>query len=108
MTQFVSPAPRALCGRIAAMRYVILAPVALLVWGAILFPIASGIYGLIKWRGSWRAASAVPVLATLLLLAPLLAHPGGGWGLVLIPVSMVLSVYSGVVVLLHRRRASQP
>ncbi|MDR3699399.1 MAG: hypothetical protein P4L56_07170 [Candidatus Sulfopaludibacter sp.] len=87
------------------MRYVILAPVALLVWGAILFPIASGIYGLIKWRGFWRVASAVPVLMALLFLAPILANPGGWWGLVFIPVAMLLSVYSGVVVLLHRKRA---
>ncbi len=87
------------------MRYVILAPVAILVWGAILFPIASGIYGLIKWRGSWRVASAVPVLTALLFLAPILAHPGGWWGLVFLPVTMLLSVYSGVVVLLHRRHA---
>jgi hypothetical protein len=88
------------------MRYVILVPVALLIWAAILFPMASGIYGLIKWRGSWRVASAVPVLAVLLFLVPILANPGGGWGLVFIPLTMLLSAYSGVVVLLHRKNVS--
>jgi hypothetical protein len=88
------------------VRYVILVPVALIVWGAILFPIVTGLYGLIKWRGSWRLAAAVPLLV-LLLFAPVLASPPGWWALVFIPLTMLLSAYSGVVALLHRRRQAQ-
>lgn len=92
------------------MRYVILAPVALIVWGGILFPIAAAIYGLIKWRGAWRLASAIPILVLFMFFAPLLADwrtdptAHNLWGLIFIPLTMMLSAYSGVVVLLHRKR----
>ena len=85
------------------MRYVILLPVALLVWSAILFPVVSAIYGLIKWRGSWRIASAAPLLVLFLFFAPLLRYPQNWWAMVFIPLTMLLSAYSGVVMLLHRR-----
>ena len=88
------------------MQYVVLAPVAILIWGATLFPIVAGIWGLINWRGGWRVASAVPVLVVLGVLAPVLANPHGWWGLLFIPLAMLASAYSGVVVLLHRRRES--
>ena len=93
------------------MRYVILAPVALLIWGGTLFPIVAAIYGLIKWRGGWRVASAVPLAVLVIFFVPMIrdwmtdptAH--NLWGLVFIPLTMMLSAYSGVVVLLHRRRS---
>jgi hypothetical protein len=94
------------------MRYVILAPVALLIWAAILFPIASAIYGLLKWSGGWRLASAVPLAVLFLFFAPMAAQwikdPSANnlWPLIFIPLTMVLSAYSGVVVLLHRKRVS--
>lgn len=87
-----------------------MAPVALLVWGVILFPIASAIYGIVKWRGSWRMASAIPLLVLFLFFAPMLpgwmkdpsAH--SLWFLIFLPLTMLLSAYSGVVVLLHRKK----
>jgi hypothetical protein len=85
------------------LRYVILLPVVLLVTGVILFPIVSSIYGLIKWRGSWRLASAIPLLVLFLFFAPLLRYPQNWWALAFIPLTILLSAYSGVVVLLHRR-----
>jgi hypothetical protein len=94
------------------VRYLILIPVALIVWGAILFPLISSIYGLIKWRGGWRMASAIPLLVLLAFFAPMVpdwmkdATSHNLWGLVFIPLSMMLSAYSGVVVLLHRKRTS--
>jgi hypothetical protein len=93
------------------VQYVVLVPIALIVWGAILFPIVSAIYGLVKWRGSWRLASAVPLLVLFLFFAPVVADwrkdptAHNLWGLVFIPLTMLLSAYSGVVVLLHRKRA---
>jgi hypothetical protein len=94
------------------VRYLVLIPVALIVWGAILFPVISSIYGLIKWRGGWRMASAIPLLVLVAFFAPLVPDwmkdgtSHNLWGLVFIPLSMILSAYSGVVVLLHRKRAS--
>lgn len=89
-----------------------MAPVALIVWGAILFPVVTGIYGLVKWRGTWRTAAAVP-LAILVLFFVLLIFDWSGdptgrlmWGLIFIPLAMILSTYSGVVALLHRKRVS--
>lgn len=84
------------------MRYVILAPVALLIWGAILFPLAVAVYGIVKWRGSWRIAAAVPLVTIVFLFTP---RPPG-WGLIFIPFTMFLTVYSAVVVLLHRKRGT--
>ncbi len=86
------------------MRFLILAPVYLIIWGAVLFPLISGIYGLLRWRGSWRLASAVPLLVLIATLTPILVYPQGWWGLVFIPLTMLLSAYSGVVLLLHRKR----
>lgn len=93
------------------MRYVILAPVALLLWAAILFPIVASIYGVIKWRGGWRMASGVPLLVLFAFFAPMISDwvkdPSAHnlWGLVYIPLTMLLSAYSGVVVLVHRKRS---
>jgi hypothetical protein len=89
-----------------------MAPVALILWGGILFPIVSAIYGIVKWRGPWRLASTVPLLVLVAFFAPMVpdwrkdptAH--NLWWLVFIPLTMLLSVYSGVLVLLHRKRAS--
>jgi hypothetical protein len=89
------------------VRYVILAPVALLLWAAILFPVVASIYGVVKWRGGWRMASAVPLLVDVTCLALKDQVSLGFWALLYIPLSMVLSAYSGVVVLLHRKRARE-
>jgi len=88
------------------VRYVILVPVALIVWGGILFPVVSSIYGLVKWRGGWRTASAVPLLVLFLFFAPMVTGLQSWWALVFIPLTMLLSAYSGVVVLLHRKRGA--
>jgi hypothetical protein len=79
-----------------------------MIWGAILFPIVSSVYGVIKWRGGWRTASAIPLLVLVLFFAPILINPQNWWGLVFIPVTMLLSAYSGVVVLLHRKQTAAP
>jgi hypothetical protein len=95
------------------VQYLVLIPVGLIIWGAILFPIVASIYGLIKWRGGWRTASAVPLLVVAAFFAPMIpdwvkdssAH--NLWGLLYIPITMLLSAYSGTVVLLHRKRAAE-
>jgi hypothetical protein len=57
-------------------------------------------------------ASAIPLLVLMAFFAPLVTDwmkDGSShnlWGLVFIPLSMILSAYSGVVVLLHRKRAA--
>ena len=81
-----------------------LAPVYLMIWGAILFPVIASLYGVIRWRGGWQLASFVPLVVMALILLPMLTYPHGLWALVFIPLTMLLSAYSGVVVLLHRKR----
>ncbi len=90
------------------MNFLILAPVYLIIWGAILFPLISGIYGLIRWRGNWRLASVVPPLVLITAIMPMLFYPRGWWALVFIPLTMLLSAYSGVVLLLHRKAGAGP
>lgn len=93
------------------MKYLILIPVALIIWGAILFPVIASLYGLIKWRGGWRWASAIPLIVLAGFFAPMVpdwikdSSSHNLWGLIFIPLTMVLTAYSGVVVLLHRKRA---
>ena len=92
------------------MKYLILVPLGLILWGAILFPIIASLYGLIKWRGSWRWVSTVPLIVLAGFFAPIIfdwmhdASSHSLWGLVFIPLTMMLSAYSGVVVLLHKKK----
>ncbi len=83
---------------------------AAVIWVGILSPIVIGIFGCIRWRGGWRVAAAAPLVVLVLFFAPLIrdwmrdptAH--NLWGLLFIPLSLVLCVYSGTLVVLHRRK----
>jgi phosphotransferase system glucose/maltose/N-acetylglucosamine-specific IIC component len=77
------------------------AAIGLLVWAAILFALTFAVYGLIRWRGGWRLAAAVPPVVVLLLYK---AH--SLWSLLFVPLAMLLCAYSAAVVLLHRRKAN--
>jgi hypothetical protein len=82
------------------------------IWAGILLPIGMALWGLVKWRGGWRVAAAVPFAVLTAFFAPLIndwrtdptAH--NLWGLVFIPVALVLLVYSLVVIFMRRRRFS--
>jgi len=86
------------------------AAIGIVVWSGILFPPALAIYALFKWRGGWRFAAALPVVVAAAFFAPLIpdwlhdpsAH--GLWGLLFLPLAMLLAVYSGVVLIFWRRK----
>jgi hypothetical protein len=80
-------------------------------WGGLVLPLGMAVYGLVKWRGRWRVAASVPLAVLVLFFAPLLAdwqHDPTAhnlWGLVFIPVGLVLFVYTTVVLVLRWRVA---
>ncbi|HKE26834.1 MAG TPA: hypothetical protein VKB88_30990 [Bryobacteraceae bacterium] len=81
----------------------------LVVWTGILFPPGLAIYALLKWQGKWRLAAAAPVAALAVFFVPLIldwqrdATAVNLWGLLFVPVAMLLAIYSGMVVILYRR-----
>ena len=78
-------------------------------WGGLVLPVGLAAYGLIRWRGRWRVAASVPLAVLVLFFAPLLAdwrHDPTAhnlWGLVFIPVGLLLFLYSAVVLVLRWR-----
>ena len=85
--------------------------IGLVIWSGILFSPALAVYALIKWRGRWRVAAALPLVALLAFFAPMIPAwirdptQNNLWGLILMPLAMLLAIYSGVVLILYRRRA---
>jgi hypothetical protein len=82
-------------------------------WGGLLLPVGLAAYGLLKWRGRWRVAASIPLAVLVLFFAPLIADwlhdPAADnlWGLVFIPVGLLLFVYSAVVLVQRWRLARQ-
>ena len=80
-------------------------------WCGLVLPVGVAVYGLLKWRGRWRVAASVPRAVLVLFFAPLLADwrhdptADNLWGLVFIPVALLLFLYSAVVLVLRWRGA---
>ena len=76
----------------------------------LLFPFGMAFYGGFKWRGGWRIAALAPLGVLLLFLAPMefdwMGDPTSHsmWGIVFIPISLLLSIYSVVLLLMHRKK----
>ena len=77
----------------------------------LLFPFGMAFYGGFKWRGGWRIAALAPLGVLLLFFAPMefdwMGDPTSHnmWGIVFIPISLLLSIYSVVLLLMHRKAA---
>ena len=77
----------------------------------LLFPFWLAFYGGFKWRGRWRIAALAPLGVLFLFFAPMvfdwMDDPTSHnlWGLVFIPISFLLCIYSAVVFLMHRKAA---
>jgi hypothetical protein len=84
--------------------------VALCFWADLLFPPCLGIYALIRWRGGWRVAAAVPLLVALPAAVTFLSTRHGEAGadspslLWYVPLSLVLCAYSATVLLRYLNR----
>jgi hypothetical protein len=80
-------------------------------WGGLVLPLGMAVYGVLKWRGRWRVAASVPLAVLMLFFAPLVADwlrdptADNLWGLVFIPVGLLLFLYSTVVLVLRWRVA---
>jgi hypothetical protein len=78
-------------------------------WGGFVLPLGMAVYGLLKWRGRWKVAASVPLVVLVLFFAPLVADwqhdptANNLWGIVFIPVGLLLFVYSSVVLVLRWR-----
>jgi hypothetical protein len=95
--------------REAAASDVLVELLLLLIPIGLLFPFVLAFYAGFKWRGAWRIAALVPLGVLLVFFAPMVFDWMGDptshnlWGLVFIPISMLLCVYSVVLFLLHRK-----
>ncbi len=74
----------------------------------ILLPLRLAYCALFKWSGGWRIAGIFPLLALVAFFAPLTVawsrDPTSHnlWGLIFIPIGILLCVYSLVLLLMHR------
>jgi hypothetical protein len=75
--------------------------------------IALPVYACFRWHGAWRWASFVPVGALALLVLPMVpdwaqdATSHNLWGLLLIPMELVMCPYMVVLLYLGRRHHSR-
>jgi hypothetical protein len=74
----------------------------------ILLPFRLAYCALFKWSGGWRIAGILPLLVLVAFFAPLKADwsrdPASDnlWGLIFIPIGLLVCVYSLVLLLMHR------
>ena len=86
---------------------------AAVVWSGIVFPPALAVYALLKWHGWWRFLASAPLVVIVGFFAPLIPawlrdSPAYSlWGLLFVPLGMLLAVYSGMVLILYRRRLAR-
>ncbi len=79
----------------------------------ILLPFRLAYCALFKWSGGWRLAGILPLFMLVAFFAPLTANwardptSDNLWGLIFIPIGLLICLYSLVVILMHRRHLKQ-
>ena len=75
----------------------------------VLLPFVLAYYGVFKWHGGWRVAGVIPIVVVFAFFAPLATDWARDptshnlWGLVFIPIGLLICAYSLVLVVVRRR-----
>ncbi|MGB9458218.1 MAG: hypothetical protein WCB12_19370 [Bryobacteraceae bacterium] len=88
--------------------------VGLCIWADVLLPPGLAIYALLRWRGGWRIAAAMPLLVVIPAAVSFYQSRRGGGPvsslsiLLYVLLALALCSYSVVVLILYLRRKPRP